>query len=49
MVIPKVRILEIVVVILIAPSRGETPAGCGLDVAGSTAAEEWACKALNGG
>jgi hypothetical protein len=49
MVIPKVRILEIVVIILIAPSREETPAECRLGMAGSAAAEEWACKALNGG
>lgn len=49
MVIPKVRILEIVVIILIAPGREETPAECRLNMASSTAAEEWACKALNGG
>lgn len=36
-------------IILIAPSGEETPAKCKLDIASSTAAEEWACKALNGG
>ena len=49
MVIPKARILKIVVIILIAPSREETPAKCKLNIANSTAAEEWLCKALNGG
>jgi hypothetical protein len=49
MVMPKARILEIVVVVLIDPSGEETPAKCKLDIADSTAAEEWLCKALNGG
>lgn len=46
---PGVRMLRIVVIKLIAPGIGEVPAGCGLDVADSTAAEEWLCKLLNGG
>jgi hypothetical protein len=49
MVIPGVRILKIVVIKLIAPSIEEIPAKCKLNMANSTAAEEWLCKALNGG
>ena len=48
-VIPGVRVLGIVVVELIAPGMGEIPAECELDIANSTAAEEWLCKLLDGG
>jgi hypothetical protein len=41
--------LEIVVIVLIAPGREETPARCELEIASSTAAEEWLCRALKGG
>jgi hypothetical protein len=41
--------LEIVVIILIDPRREETPDKCELGIADSTAAEEWLCKALEGG
>jgi len=49
MLIPGVRMLKIVVIKLIAPKIEEIPAKCRLNIANSTAAEEWACKLLRGG
>jgi len=46
---PGVRMLKIVVIKLIAPRIEEIPAKCKLNIANSTAAEEWLCKLLNGG
>ena len=46
---PGARILKIVVIKLIAPRIDDIPAKCKLNIAKSTAAEEWNCILLKGG